>query len=481
MADTEPSESTARAGRLLTAAASALAATGGALWLWSIVCRFPANPWNDLRLAPTIALAQGARIYPTATEGVVNTWTYGPLSVLAFWPASWASSAAGALVIASLLNLAVALGGIAAVCFAWPADAVEGSRAHRWLAFLLTAMLWPEWHYLNYMSDNLAVACGLVGSTLLARSQRPGALWAAAAFATAAVACKQIALGIPIAHALWLGLAHSWRTAGHYVVRCIVLGAVAVLAAVAFFGGPQLWFVLVALPAKFNWVDEPFVRFRSCLPALVEHLFVPLGLIVVFRRSLLSGTLLLATLLWFCALPLGLSALFKSGGRMNSVYSFLLWLPPVATCALLQRRSHARPSSVAAPAAATLAAAVACVQLILSPELPVLPQVAAYHEAETLAAKLPGRVWFPVHPLVTLYNDHRYYHDEDGLFVRAVTGQNLSPTHLWMHLPPDMSIIAFRRNYTTWGMAEQLLPHDALQYEFGSWTLRQPGPAPAAP
>src|SRR5688572_20620304 len=91
------------------------------VWLWSRICRFPSIPWNDMRLAPSIAFAHGMTVYPTATEGTINTWMYGPLPVLFFWPASWATTAGGSLMVAAVLNVAITLVPLALVCFTWPA------------------------------------------------------------------------------------------------------------------------------------------------------------------------------------------------------------------------------------------------------------------------------------------------------------------------------------------------------------------------
>ena len=72
--------------RLATMLALIVAGVLLAVWLWSRICRFPSIPWNDMRLAPTIALSQGWPVYPTATDGTIGTWMYGPLPLLFFWP-----------------------------------------------------------------------------------------------------------------------------------------------------------------------------------------------------------------------------------------------------------------------------------------------------------------------------------------------------------------------------------------------------------
>ena len=121
--------------------------------------------------------------------------------------------------------------------------------------------------------------------------------------------------------------------------------------------------------------------------------------------------------------------------------------------------------------AAVVAAGLACLRLLEAPRLPLRPQIAAYREAEQFTAQLRGRVWFPFHPLITLYGEQRYYHDEDGLFVRQTTHRKIPSEQAAAHLPPAMQIIALRTGWTDWGVARSMLPPQARHTEVGNWTL----------
>ena len=152
-----------------------------AIWLWSRICEFPSIPWNDIRIAVTVALSKGLTVYPTDTEGTINTWTYGPLPLLFFWPSAWASTPSAALMIAAVLNMALTLVPIAVVCFAWPATNREAdTRTGRCVAVVLCAALWPDRYYTMHLADNLAIACGVIGNVLLIRAKSPGQRWLAA-------------------------------------------------------------------------------------------------------------------------------------------------------------------------------------------------------------------------------------------------------------------------------------------------------------
>lgn len=456
------------AGRVALLAAAALLA----LWLWTRICRFPSIPWNDMRLAPTVALAQGWPVYPTADSGTINTWMYGPLPVLFMWPAAWAANAADALMIAAWMNAALTLVPLALVCFLWPAaGGGPGAWTGRAAALLLSFALWPELHYSVLFSDNLAVACGLLGNLILVRTRTPATLWAAAAIGTAAVACKQIALGIPLAQVVWLGLIAGRAAALQHALRCVVAGAATGLAAIGLFGWTGLWFTLVQIPGSFGWAPDVTQRLGMVVPELLIQIALPAAVMAVLRRRFRESALLLPAIVWVCTLPLGLAGLLKLGGWTNSIHSFVLWLPPVLAT-LLVTPGSARAGATTLLGAALIAAAVACGRLWHEPRLALRPQVDDYWQAGQLAAQHRGAVWFPVHPLVTLYSDRRYYHDEDGLYVRLKAGKTPVPDHAASQLPPAMRMMAFRNDWSDWGIARRMLPPGAGALTVGNWTLR---------
>jgi hypothetical protein len=442
-----------------------------AAWFWSRICRFPSIPWNDMRLAPTIALAQGWPVYPTPSGGTINTWMYGPLPLLFFWPASWAGTAAGALMVAAVLNFLLTLVPLALVCFAWPAgEPGSGNLMGRTAALILCLAIWPELQYSVHFSDNLAIACGLLANLLLVRARSAPILWLAAVTATAAASCKQICIGIPLAHVLWLGLTAGRGAAIQHAARCIVAGALIGAAAVAMFGWEGLWFALIDIPGNLDWTAEPINRLIQAGPALALQLLLPAAIMVSARRRFAEPALLLPAVAFICALPLGIAALLKVGGWTNSIHSFVLWLPAVLTTALTTKMPERRRWLVQLAAVIT-AAAIACGRLVTEPNLKLRPELAAYREAEQLADGFRGALWFPLHPLITLYSDHRYYHDEDGMYIRMKANKRLSPQQAVHHLPPDMRAMAFRNDWNDWGIARRMLPPNSHASVNGHWTL----------
>jgi hypothetical protein len=466
----EPLKRTASVYRMVAAGALVVAATFGSIRLWSHLCQFPAMVWNDIRVAPAVALARGGSVYSTATEGVINTWTYGPLPLVFLTPAALADSPAGALLIAGALNLLLIVLPLAAVGLVWPSLYPGRNDAMaRATAVLLCVSVWPRYFYETYYCDSLAIACGLLGNLVLIRGQSERARWIGAVLSAAAVACKPIAIGIPLAQILWLGGTAGRRAALTHGARCAVAGAGIAAACILKFGAAGLWYMVIRLPGMFAWAPDPWERLSSSAPELGLHVALPLAVMAIGRRAFRTPLLALPALAWACTLPFGLAALLKFGGRMNSIYSLELWLAPVLTVGLTAAAAKARPLLPLAGAVA--AALLACGRVLRADSLPMRPQIAAYGEAVSLARQYPGQIWFPFHPLVTLFTEGRYYHDEDGLYVRIRTRQTIPDTQAAAHLPPALHIVALRNGWSDWNIARRMLPPKSRGEVLGNWVV----------
>ena len=82
-------------------------------YLWGAWCEFPFHPWNDVRLAPAFAVRHGINPYPLLEGGPLFTWIYGPVGILVNLPATWATTALGAIQTASVLNALTVLAPLA--------------------------------------------------------------------------------------------------------------------------------------------------------------------------------------------------------------------------------------------------------------------------------------------------------------------------------------------------------------------------------
>ena len=449
------------------------AVAAGALWLWVCWCIFPVNAWNDVRLAPAFALARGLPLYPAEDSGAVGTWIYGPLPLLLWWPATWASSAAHALMTAGAINLFITVAAIGVVCWAWPAPAGSSlTRSDRILAAAVAIALWPGAAFQYLQADNVAVALGLVGNLLLVRANSRTWQWGAAVCAVACLACKQTSVGVVAAQIVWLGITAGRAAALRHLGRCAVGGVVLASMMVAGFNWNDILLNLIVLPSRLPWTEAPLRRLVDLAPELSVHLVVPALVMLLGRRFIWAraSVLLLPSLTWLCALPPSMASLMKIGGTINSLQSFTYWLPPALLVALVTVRAHRRAAWILTGVA--LASFPICaVRLTRVRAYSWRPLVEHYRQAEYLTRSFPNEIWFPWNPLVTIYSENRFYHAEDGLYVRFLAGHAITLVHARAPLPPSMCVIALPRGGTDWGIALNFLPKNAQRAEFGLWTL----------
>ncbi|HYD84323.1 MAG TPA: hypothetical protein VEA63_09725, partial [Opitutus sp.] len=170
-------------------------------------------------------------------------------------------------------------------------------------------------------------------------------------------------------------------------------------------------------------------------------------------------------LAWLSSLPLGIPAMMTAGGTINSFQGFVLLLPPVLVLlgtAALRRRSWF-------PAAAALSLALIGTRWAAQPNRPLLPATTALIQADQISRLYPAKIWFPWNPTVTYFSDGRFYHAEDGIYVRMLTGHRLSWRQLEQGLPSDIQYVAlFGQN---WGIAKSFAHGSSFEQQLGYWEL----------
>jgi len=127
--------------RWIEACLLGLAVTAVGAKLWHCLCVFPAHGWNEIRLIPSFMLAHGVSPYPPAGSGPATTWIYGPVPLGLYLPAVLARDAAGALLIAGIVNSAIIVLAVVAMCVWLPAPQREGNRTGRLAAALVCVAL----------------------------------------------------------------------------------------------------------------------------------------------------------------------------------------------------------------------------------------------------------------------------------------------------------------------------------------------------
>ncbi len=414
------------------------------LRFWTSYCFFPFVEWNNVRLAPTFMLFFGSTPYPGLNCGPLTTWIYGPVPLLINLPAILASDTIGALLVAGTINLLLAIIPTILVIATIVIPETKTSRLDRAWAILLCLAVWPSTSLQYIQSDNAAIAFGLVSNLLILRTSRShqSPLVFAGVCAALAVWSKQTSLGIIPAQLLWLALTTGRATAFRYAGVCIFCGLTLGAVFVAWFGFDALWLNMVRIPGRLPFAEDLLARTHDFQLHILGYVLLPATGLIVARRAVWrrDSPWLLPALAWVCLLPTALISIYRIGGATNSLNGFLYLLPLGALAVAVKLRHLTPRASTAWMAALTLA--ILTQQLAHSPLLPLRPMTKPLIEAEALSRAFPGQVYFPWHPLVTYFCEHRFDHAEDGLTTHGEAEIELSPETIRRYLPPHWSITA---------------------------------------
>jgi hypothetical protein len=455
-------------------AATVVATAAAALHLWSVSCEFPMHVWNEVRLAPAFGFRQGINPYPLIGEGPLSTWIYGPVGLLFNLPATFATSAAMALTIASVIN-ALSLVLPLAVIFFTASELRERGPAVRWLGLALAVLLLPRTSFLFHVADHTATACGVLSCWLLARDPHPGGarMLVPAALCAFAIWSKQIAVFLLPAQIAFLLLGGKRATAVRYGASVAGFSTVLLVLFAQQFGLVNLWLNLVNVPARLPWADT-VERFALRRWTLIGTVAAPVaGLLVLWRtrvwpaRACESGRFFqLAVLASGAMLPIGLAGFVKFGGDTNVIHSWVYLLPAALLAWLAAERirmSAARRICAVALAAIALHAS----QLRSIPTGPLNDHLAL---GARLSAAFPHSIWFPHNPLITWYADRALWHVEDGIVSRDLAGYGLRESEFRRHLPPRLEALAYPA-YADTSYIRQLLPELSVVERSTYWTI----------
>ncbi len=439
-------------------------------WLWTNLCGFPWSAWNDLRLAPVLMAANGVNPYALPDGGVATTWMYGPVPLWLWWPASLARDAVSAIMAAGVLNLTLTLAAIVFACWCWPV--AGASRSARLTAIATCIALWPHATFHFLQADNPAVAFGLIANTALALTARRGrpstsANWLIALATALALGSKQTAVAMLAAQVIWLWSEQGRFAAVHHLVRTLAVASALAIVACAQFEFAGLWLGAFRIPAELPWTTEIDKRLLHLAPVLLLHIGGPLLLLAFSSARVLRPRhdLRLPFLAWIASLAPGLPAMMTVGGSTNSFHGFLLLLPPlaVAACVFAQHRR----GGLVAMAGAVIALVAA--RWASAPNRPLTPAVIALQQADQICRLYPHQVWFPWNPTVMFFAEGRFYHAEDGLHVRNLTGRPLTLPQFKGGLPADVHFVALRG--PDWGLARTFTRGPSSAQHLGYWEL----------
>jgi len=432
----------------------------------------PGRDWNACRVAPSVALFQGYKLYYGPDDGPILNTLYAPMTAVVFTPAALGTDPTAAILIAGTINAALVV--LPMFLLLWlsplggPRDSLSNSL--RWLAFVFAAGAVFEFSGTDYILSSIHADAPAIGFTLLAclvlmrTPGEPSNTQLALAALLAAMACwsKQIEVFALPGMFFFVGFAFSWRSAFVFAVMVGIFGVVLLAAFSGLFGFDAMWFNIVTLPGRHPWIG-------SKGPALVKS-FVKLALGAAFvglviapfvlgagdtaRRSLADLRSTLASRRWlllvFVAvtmLPGSLMGQVKIGGFVNSYHSGA-YLIAAAALALLQWAAMTDEGTRRSRLTSVFVLSAFAIGL----GLPRLPDLAGarglwnnpQQEAYEFARAHPGQVFLPWNSLSSLYADRKLHHFEYGVYDRVIGGHAPTEEHVRKFVPADMQYLVFR-------------------------------------
>ncbi|MDI1250707.1 MAG: hypothetical protein PSV13_17730 [Lacunisphaera sp.] len=413
-----------------------LAALGSLVILWGALCTVPGLQWNPPRFAPSYALAEGLNIYATRASGAHLGWFYGPVFALWGVPAAWVPQITWSFMVWALLNYVAIFGPVWLVLRDVAGEFRSAFAGCALFAVLLLANAITQSLVFVIHVDGLCVGLGTLACWSLGRAAagRGGRFLHLAAVAVVlAVWTKQVAVSLVPGIFLWLWWTRQTRFMPTLFLWLVVYGGLITAGFFLWFGGEELlfnlWLVHAQNPRKGGWPLLGTEMGRMVSTAVVW--WVATLLVLLARRpsalESTSGPLMRKLLgcVALCHLPLGLTAVLKAGGGLNSMHSlnYLLLLLVLGLLPLL------RPAAAGVERASGVGRLGAGWGLLAVVGLGL--GVAFHHAGKMNAQWLPyrgqekmlatarasaGHIYFPWNPLLTLVTDRKVYPFDDALY-----------------------------------------------------------------
>jgi hypothetical protein len=443
-----------------------------ALKAWSCFCLFPIHAWNDVRLRTSFLIADGLPLYPGLNQGSITTWIYGPAHPLFFLPVTFFREVPSVYLAAGALNIIQFVCALGFTCLFWP-----GPRRVRQsiLALLACLLLIPDVFLTIIQSDNTCLVFGLISLTCLARNTvRPSAatLWGAAFFGVSAAFAKLHGSTVIAGELLWLALFFGPKRAAKLLVRMLVCAMGWVIVTLLLAASPAaVWEHVILLPSNLPWATHLSSKLATLAPALLLMVLLPAVMIAAsYRLKRVSRVAWLPIIVWLGSLPLGVLGALKIGGSFNSLHGVFYLLPfffiEIGAGLNAPRAQIVRTLVVVCLVGLGLFPLAAATRYV--PRAPFLLQV---NQAEQMAISRPDSVWMPWRPLITYLAAGKNYHDEDGLYIRQLTGLYPSRKHAYSGLPARWSMTAIEVPGMEWGIARVMQPEERDPQIRGYWHI----------
>jgi hypothetical protein len=425
---------------------------------------------SDL-LAPTFAFAHGYPLY-NIDEGPLIPGIYGPLSKLAFLPATLASSPTGAILIAGLITHALFLTPIIWVIISESRrNQVDALSAYAvFLCFCLFILISkPLADILSrIVPDPLAFSLTIFACFLIYRPEDHDKTWRlflSSFLAAAAIWTKQTTLPLLFSLPLYVAITSGYTHLKRYLA-CLAISLLALSTPLLLiFNAKAMFFNMVLVPLRHpSLPNNKLYALFLAAAALLEDCRLPMAILTAYliyqyktklfekhrgiRNWLRSNPWFIYVIVGVCMTPTSLAAKAKEGGVPNSVALVSYFLLLASAIILIQAQSS-RPESPR-----RITKLLVWLIVISSPFWQISsfyyfkkaitgiahnPQQIAYEYAKAH----PGQVYFPNNPLSTIMAEGKAYHTEFGLWDRRTAVGKISRERLYRYLPANMKIVAY--------------------------------------
>lgn len=423
---------------------------------------------NWLRLQRTFLLSRGYPIFPDLDTGPAITSIYGPISALAYWPATWVPffHAVSVGVICSLFFF-----------FAPPAALLLKDRAGKTkpsalsflalVCFVLVASLLSSLKRsaLTIHADApalglAALACAFVYWKKAFRFEILP-LFLSAFFVMAAAYSKQTAAPLLLALPVFIMWADGAKSFFKYLGALLAAAALFLIFSAVFFDLKDMFHSMVWIPGRHPMKSEGW---QTVLKAVIRVLRENILLITVslpttwwaFSRHKKSWRAWARTYRWmvFWAVglfmaPLALMSSLKIGGSTNTlsfVSYFTLCGTLLAFTEALRKRRNIYPRRLAETA--LLGYAI----LLLLITVPVVfyrlftndQKHFFVRDAYEYAQEYPGTSYFPRLTIIHLVAEGKVYHETEGLNDRLWAKLPVTKELFRAYIPENLKLIGFR-------------------------------------
>lgn len=415
--------------------------------------------WSSVRLAPSVSMLRGYRLYYPEGEGPILGWIYGPVMPLLQLPAAALPNPMAAIVAAGILNDALFL--LPLLFLIWSVlprslpDRMAGILILGTLQGLMmhveTTLYWLR----QIQVDTCAIGLALLslGVLLQADPSRPisrGRLWTSALLLCAAIFSKQTEFFLAPLPILYVWVRDDRRQALRMTLALLAAGAGGALLCGAAFGWDAVVLNVWRVPSRHPWILTGFAGFLEAGIELFHEsarfLLLFLGLAVfdlrcgpktsTLRERVRTRPWLVPAAGALLLLPISLMGRLKIGGDVNASHFlyFLIAAIGMLTARVISVETLSRFQRWA-PVLALFLLGTSCYFAFSGGiRFGDSPLERDYRFSQ----EHPEEVWFGANPLVTLYTDRKLYHQGYGVYDRFLANYPPPARQLQEHLPARM-------------------------------------------